>query len=73
VAEGSRPDQGADPDLGGEETLDLELAAGVHSVALTARVPPDDEECGGLLAPAPGHQARPAATGASLCSEPRSA
>eukprot|EP01046_Picozoa_sp_COSAG06_P087692 COSAG06_NODE_34169_length_478_cov_2.026385_1_plen_83_part_10 len=34
--------QDADPALGGEETLDAELAPGVALRPLTARAPPDD-------------------------------
>jgi len=45
---------GADPDLGGEETLDQDLAPGVRSVVLAAAVPPDESNCGGCAISQPG-------------------
>ena len=47
--------------VGGEETLDLDIAPGVHTVPMSARVPPDGEECGGLLQPAAGVPTGPTA------------
>lgn len=43
-----------DPDLGGEETLDKDIAPGVEVVKLAAIVPPDDEQCGAMAVSQPG-------------------
>ena len=45
---------GADPDLGGEETLDKDLAPGVTRIDLAAIVPADDSNCGACAVSAPG-------------------
>ena len=45
---------GADPDLGGEETLDTDLAPGVRRIDLAAIVPSDEENCGACAISAPG-------------------
>ena len=45
---------GADPDLGGEETLDKDLAPGVKRIDLAAIVPPDQENGGACATSAPG-------------------
>jgi acetyl esterase/lipase len=49
----------ADPDLGGEETLDRDIAPGVRSIEVAARVPSDDANCGAMVAPQPGFQVGP--------------
>ena len=43
----------ADPDLGGEETLDKDLAPGVRVLPLSAVVPADEANCGALVANKP--------------------
>jgi acetyl esterase/lipase len=53
--------QDADPALGGEETLDAELAPGVALRPLTARAPPDDYNAGAGLVSAPGEPEGPVA------------
>jgi hypothetical protein len=44
-----------DPDLGGEETLDKDMAPGVSVRKLAARLPPDQENCGALAQPDPAY------------------
>lgn len=45
---------GADPDLGGEETLDKDLAPGVTRIDLAAIVPPDESNGGACAMSVPG-------------------